>query len=135
MPGDTLGASFTVRETQGGQGIQGISIFTSDLGDAHGNIIPAGSVAITPNAFDLLAGESRTVDLTITLDPALPYGSYTGSITVESLNAGTKSVQIEVQVGQRGTIIVEKQTNPDGAAGNFIFSGEAGGRSLTTAQS
>jgi hypothetical protein len=54
-----------------------------------------------------------------------------------STDLGTRTATIDLQEGdsatctftntKRGTIIVEKQTNPDGAAGSFTFTGTAAG--------
>src|SRR6185503_1439370 len=59
------------------------------------------------------------------------------SATPSTVNVGTRKAYFKVDPGetvkctftnrQRGKIIVEKQTNPDGASGNFTFTGDAAG--------
>ncbi len=98
QPGQSLQASFLVNETGGGADIQSISVFATDLDDGFGNIIPSGSLNFDPSNFDVTAGGSQEVLVTVPLAVDLPDGLFEGSITVESLNAGTKSIQLTVEV-------------------------------------
>src|SRR5439155_1683357 len=55
-------------------------------------------------------------------------GSFTTSTTTTNINMKEGELWTCTYTNtQRGTIIVEKQTNPDGAAGNFTFTGTAAG--------
>jgi len=85
----------------------------------YGAHISAGTYTVTENdptpGFDL-----TDLDCTVT--------GGGGSTTTE--NVGTRTVSINLHAytnTQRGKIIVEKQTDPDGATGSFSFTGTAAG--------
>lgn len=97
-PGTAPNTSFTVAETGDSQAIQGVSIFAGDLVDGFGNVIPGSNVSFDPAAFDLPAGTSQEILVSVSIPSNLPDGIYAGLINVESLNAGTKSIQLSVEV-------------------------------------
>jgi squalene-hopene/tetraprenyl-beta-curcumene cyclase len=97
--GTTLNTGFTVTETGGSEVIQSISIFADDMTDGFGNMIPVSSVSFNPATFDLPASASQDILVSLSIPTDLPSGTYTGLINIESLNAGTKSIQLTVDVG------------------------------------
>ncbi len=97
-PGDTLPTNFTISETGGSEAIQGVGIFAANLEDGLGHIIPEANVTCTPSAFDLPAGNNQAVDCLVAIPADVPSGDYTGAINIESLNAGTKSISLSVDV-------------------------------------
>ena len=105
-----------------------------------------------PNNFNLDYGQTKTFNnvapgpYTVTeTDPTVTPGGYnlTGlscdetGIANSSGDVVTRTATINLEAGetitctftntQRGTIIVEKQTDPDGVAGTFTFTGDAAG--------
>jgi len=107
-PGSILHGTFAVQETGAARGIQGISIFASDLTDGSGHTIPGSSITFQPSTFDLAAGASQNVAVTIPTDSALPDGSYSGRVTIESVNAGAKAVQIVVNLSSAPSLLPDK---------------------------
>lgn len=94
QPGETLHTSFKVMETTGSAApIERISVVAPELKSKTGMTIP---VIITPTAISSI-GDDQTVELTIPLTADLPTGVYSGSIVVESVNSGAKSVQLSVR--------------------------------------
>jgi hypothetical protein len=55
-------------------------------------------VSLDPSNFDLDPGASQSVDVSVSVPGDVPDGDYSGSITVESLNAGTKAVELTIEV-------------------------------------
>jgi Squalene-hopene cyclase C-terminal domain/Putative Ig domain/Peptidase family M23 len=96
--GVTLQTTFTTSETGNGANIQGVSIFASDLSDNQGHVIPGNNISFSPTTFDIPPGGNQSVEVTIPIPEGLPENVYEGTITVESLNAGTKSIQLFVEV-------------------------------------
>ncbi len=96
--GDELKSSFTVIETGGSVAIQGVSVFADDLADDFGNLISSTDVNFDPVEFDLPAGTSKEILVSISIPADIPSGIYKGSINVETLNAGTKSIPLSVEV-------------------------------------
>ncbi len=127
-PGEPLAKTINVLELGGVDGIQGISIFATDLTDDANNTIPGNSINFDPAAFDLSAGGNQMVTMRIPLSGDLPTGIFSGSVTVESLNDGTKSIPITINVGL-GSITIKKQTDPAGVS-SFSFDGDLGSFSL-----
>ena len=100
-------------------------------GDAAGSIKDGEQIVVS----DLLPG-------TYTSQETVPAGWELMTITCDDGNStgdvGTGKATFNLEAGEtvkctfsnklkRGTIIVEKQTEPDGAAGSFTFSGDAAG--------
>ncbi|MBX7236335.1 MAG: peptidoglycan DD-metalloendopeptidase family protein [Caldilineales bacterium] len=94
----TVERSFTVRETGGQRGIRNLTLFASDLIGSRGHRLPAATAQVTPAQFDLAAGGSRTVTLRIAIPRGQPVDLYVGRITMESISAGAKAIDIELQV-------------------------------------
>ena len=99
--GDVLQDTITVVEMQGEQEVQAISLFASDLVDANGNTIPGGYVSFEPNPFDLAAGGSQAVTVTVSLDPSLPRGLYSGGIIIEAVNVGARRITFNLDIRSR----------------------------------
>ncbi|NIM96074.1 MAG: PKD domain-containing protein [Anaerolineales bacterium] len=97
-PGTTVEAQFTVSETGGEQGIQGIHVFASDLIGSLGGIVPSASISFIPNDFNLEPGTNQVVEMSIPLESSLEPDIYSGLVTVETLNAGAKSIQLSINL-------------------------------------
>ena len=65
-----------------------------------------------------------TASCAIQTNPTTPTGTYSNPrITDFTIQSGLETI-CTFNDTKTGTIIVEKQTNPDGAAGNFTFTGD-----------
>ncbi|MGV6852311.1 MAG: prealbumin-like fold domain-containing protein [bacterium] len=99
-------------------------------GDAAGTIQDNGTIVVN----DLVPGNYSSVetlqtgwDVTgITCDDSDSTGDV-GNRTANFILQAGETVRCVFTNTQRGTIIVEKQTDPDGAPGNFTFTGDAAG--------
>jgi Prealbumin-like fold domain len=123
---DPDGATGTFGYTTTG-GLDPATFSLSDDGvQDYGSDVSAGAYTVTEGdptpAFDLVS-----INCTVT----------GGAGSTFTTNLGTRTVSIDLHAPdvvdctytnrQRGTIIVEKQTDPDGAAGSFTFTGDAAG--------
>jgi hypothetical protein len=115
--------------TAGGTGsIPDISFDSTQFGDKEiTETVPSGWT---------LTGIACTGDTT-----GLVIGRYTAGVFgnggSDGFDAGDTTFRVNIGAGEnvncvytntkRGTIIVEKQTNPDGAVGSFVFTGDAAG--------
>ena len=138
--GETVKCTFTntqrgtiiVEKQTNPDGAPGSFTFT---GDASGTISDDGQIIVAdlwPGTYTATeADPTPAFDLTgITCDDG-------GSATPSTWDVGTRTATFNLESGetvkctftntQRGTIIVEKQTNPDGAPGSFTFTGDASG--------
>jgi Prealbumin-like fold domain len=92
----------------------------------YGSSVPQGTYTVTEGdptpAFDL-----TSISCTVTGSGGSTYTPSLGTRTVSINLAPTDTVDCTYTNRQRGKIIVEKQTDPDGAAGNFTFTGTAAG--------
>jgi len=126
--GDACDNTIIVEKQTNPDGAAGNFTFS---GDAAGTISDDEQIVVAnlaPGTYTATeADPTPAFDLTaITCDD----GNSTG-------NVGTRTASFDLDPGetvtctftntQRGSIIVEKQTDPDGAAGNFTFSGDAAG--------
>jgi hypothetical protein len=92
----------------------------------YGSTVPQGTYTVTESdptpAFDLSA-----LACTVTGTGGSTYTPNLGTRTVSINLRPTDTVDCTFTNRQRGRIIVEKQTDPDGAAGSFTFTGTAAG--------
>jgi plastocyanin len=139
-PGETVKCTFTnrkrgtiiVEKQTNPDGAAGSFSFT---GDASGSIGDGGQITVNnlaPGTYTSTeTNPAPGFDLTsISCDDG-------ASATASTFDVGTRTATFKVDPGEtvkctftntkRGTIIVEKQTNPDGAAGSFSFTGDAAG--------
>ena len=113
--------------TAGGQPVPNANIFISgvdsDLTDSNG-------------AYRLTVLNSGTYIINIDADPNLsPWQIWVNgtkvaegtSATIDVVVGEVTEVNFISTIAERGTIIVEKQTDPDGAAGSFTFTSDAAG--------
>jgi uncharacterized cupredoxin-like copper-binding protein len=139
-PGETVKCTFTntkrgkiiVEKQTNPDGVSGSFTFT---GDAAGSISDGGQIVVN----NVAAGTytSTESDPTPGFDLTNISCDDGASATPSLTNLGTRTATFKVDPGEtvkctftntkRGTIIVEKQTNPDGAAGSFTFTGDAAG--------
>jgi hypothetical protein len=101
LPGSTAKSTFQVHEDSGSQGIVGVSCFASDLVGDTGSTISAQDVTFEPNDFQLDAGGSQKVQVSLTVPDMLPKGVYSGSLTIESANAGAKRILFSLDTRQK----------------------------------
>ena len=129
---NTKRGSIVVEKQTGPDGAIGSFTFT---GDAAGTISDNGTITVgnlVPGTYSSTENNpAPAFDLTslVCNDGA--------SATPSTGNVGTRTATFQVDPGEtvkctftntkRGTIIVEKQTVPDGAAGSFTFTGDAAG--------
>ena len=101
-------------------------------GDAAGTISDGGQIVVAnlqPGTYTATEADlSPGFDLTaITCDDGNSSGDVGTRTATFNLEAGEMVKCAFTNAQQHGTIIVEKQTNPDGSAGSFTFSGDAAG--------
>jgi len=99
-----------------------------------GTAVTAGTVTFKDGGTAIPGGEDVALNVSgqaIFTTSSLAVGSH--SVTAEfspdpcSCLDGSSSPQLTHQVNERGTIIVEKETSPDGTADSFTFTGDAAG--------
>ncbi len=135
-PGETVTCTFTntqrgaiiVEKQTDPDGAPGNFTFT---GDAAGTISDGGHIVVSdlqPGTYTSTeADPTPGFDLTaITCDDGNSTGNVGTQTATFNLDPG-ETVTCTFTNTQRGTIIVEKQTDPDGVPGNFTFSGDAAG--------
>jgi hypothetical protein len=121
-----------VTDPTGGAGFDfsstgGLSPSTFTLNDGQSRTyssVPVGSYSVTeasPTGYDLTGLVCTVSGAGTSATPSK--ATRTVSITL----AESGSVDCTYTNTERGTIIVEKQTNPDGATGSFTFTGDAAG--------
>ena len=98
-------------------------------GDVSGSLSDGGSasVEVVPGNYSSTETVPAGWDLTnISCDDGDSSGDIGTATATFAVGAG-ETVTCTFTNVKRGTIIVEKQTNPDGAPGNFTFTGDAAG--------
>jgi hypothetical protein len=100
-PGSTSLSTFQVYEDSGSQGIVGISCFASNLVGDSGSTISAQDITFEPSAFHLDPAESQQVQVSLNVPDTLPRGVYSGSLIVESANAGAKRILFSLDTRQK----------------------------------
>jgi len=129
---NTRRGTIIVEKQTNPDGAAGSFTFT---GDVAGSVSDGGQLTlnnVAPGSYKSIESDPTPgFDLTsISCDDG-------ASATPSTTNLGTRTAYFKVDPGEtvkctftntkRGTIIVEKQTNPDAAAGNFTFTGTAAG--------
>ncbi|OQX78052.1 MAG: hypothetical protein B6D64_07345, partial [Bacteroidetes bacterium 4484_276] len=98
---NTYNFDFTISETDGETSLLNIDVFTVNMTDEYGNIIPVENITITPSQIpEIVAGGSQLVNVTI-ITPASfggkeDIGLFIGTITAQSSSNQTKSVNVEI---------------------------------------
>ncbi len=131
-PGETISAVLKVAEEGNLANIEGISFVASDLNNGAGDIIGGNGISFEPAITALSAGGSQAVSVSIPLPGDLPAGVYDGTITVDSVNAGKKTIPVTVKVF--GSITIGKQTDSQ-VTTKFKFEGTLGSFDLQGGQS
>ena len=88
-PNTVAKATFLIKERAGKETVQGVGIYCTDLVGPTGSI-DGHNVLFDPNSFDIPPHGQQVVEVTIPI-PTNFKGSATGSIVIETMNAGTKS--------------------------------------------
>lgn len=96
-PGTSGQQGLTVHEIGGQRTVEDITVFSTNLVSDGGVSIPDTSVRFEPATFDLPAGQSQMVTMTIAVSSDIPPGRYQGQIVIESVNAGAKRIDLTVQ--------------------------------------
>ncbi len=125
-------STITIQESGDLEGIDGVNLSATDLFATSGAVIDSATIGFLPNTFDLPAGASQLVDLEIALPDDLSSGIYSGSIVIGSLNAGTKTIALSVDI-HLGSITIRKQSDPV-TDSVFDFSSDLGSFSLQHGQ-
>lgn len=118
LPGDTIINELQILEVCGSQAIETINIIPHDLtNDSTGQIIPASSFRVTPASFPSIpAGESVMVTCTLIVPEALEYGSYSGTLGIQTINALNRGIRFDVHLGM-GDIMIAVTNDGKGLYG------------------
>jgi squalene-hopene/tetraprenyl-beta-curcumene cyclase len=97
-PGTTAQVAFALQELGGEETVKDVSFLKADLRGSTGYVLPASSISITPASFDLSAGDVQTVTVQVPLIAGVPWDTYAGTVTVETGNAGARTISVVIQV-------------------------------------
>ena len=95
--GTTPQITFTISETGGTLALNNAEILASEQINQMGGTIPASSLALTPNSFNLATASSQQVTLLVNLAGIMP-GMYHGHLLLTSQNGSPISIPLTVVV-------------------------------------
>ena len=108
-PDTVVQVPFTVEEIGGLETLHAVSIYATDLvGD--GGVIADADVTFDMNDFDVAPGASQTVTASIPI-PTEVHAPYVGSIVVESLDGGARSIAITLGGDSDGDGVPDGEDN------------------------
>jgi hypothetical protein len=92
--------TFTVSEAGGQQPVNGIVLSATNLEDQYAGVIPGGQVLITATATTIAPGGSMVMHGYVSL-ANIPPGIYLGALLFASINGGTHSIPLDLDVQPR----------------------------------
>jgi hypothetical protein len=133
----TVSTDTTVDEAKGTDSLLGITISVGELTAASGDgVIPAENVSIEMNNFDLEAGDSTSVGLTVAIPSSLAAGTYTATMEATANNGETTDTgQLVVNVLPEGpdVTIGDGQNPPQDLDGDGLYEDVSGDGTLSQA--
>ena len=115
-PGTTIESVLSLSELGGHEPIESVRLTATELTAGYFVKISRDSISFSANNFDINPGSTFPIVVSISVPSITLFGNYTGSVVIQTQNAGTTSVSITVNVIQKClvlTVAYESELAPE----------------------